>query len=221
VVAGGFGVLCLVLFLGFLAVAIVLAVYGARKERERKDTLVQWALANEWAHMVRPATDWPTRLPGHNGRGVTMAMTGLVNGWTVTVGEYHYTTSSTDANGHSSSTTHHYVVVALRLPRAYPSIAVSPRGGMSKLWRSVFGDSGATTGIPQFDETFKINTKDPAAVRYAVGPALVEAHLAGRVPAWSIVGDELLTAFQGRITDPTKVPGWAASLVLVAQLMGR
>ncbi len=222
VLAGGFGVLCVVLFVAFIAAFIVLAVYTAKRERQRRGALVQWALANEWTHLVKPVSDWPTRLPGHNRRGVTVAMTGLVNGWTVSVGEYQYTTSSsTGANGQTTSTTHHYVVVALRLPRQYPPLAVSARGGLSKLWRSVFGDGRVVTGIAAFDENFKISTKDPGVLPYTVGPALIQAHIAGQVPDWTIVGDELLTAFPGQITDPNRIPGWAASLVLVAQLIGR
>jgi len=218
---GGLG-LCGVLVVGLIVLVIVFAVVAARKERARKEGLVGWARANGWSYLQRPASNWPARLPGHNKRGVTLALTGVVNGRTVSVGEYQYTTtSSSGPNGQTTSTTHHFVVVALRLPYAYPPLSVQRRGVFSKLGRSLFGDGKTATGNPAFDEQFKVSTKEPGSVPSLVGPSLILAHLAGQVPAWSVVGDELLTYFEGSIRDPNQIPGWSASLIRVADLLGR
>ncbi len=215
----GFG-LCAALFVGLLTLAVVVGITGVRRERERTAGLAAWARANGWGFLTRPGTNWPQRLPGHHRRGVTLALTGVVNERVVSVGEYHYTESHTTGSS-STSTTHRYVVVGLRLPAAYPPIAVAPRGGLSRLGRTLFGDGRASTGNAAFDERFRIATADPALVPALIGPALLGAHLAEQVPPWSIVGDELLTYFPGTLRDPAAIPGYAAWLGQVADLLGR
>jgi hypothetical protein len=215
----GFG-LCATLLAGLLTLVVVVAITRARRERERTAGLAAWARANGWGFLTRPGTNWPQRLPGHHRRGVTLALTGVVNERLVSVGEYHYTESSTVGET-SSTNTYRYVVVGLRLPTAYPSIAVAPRGGLSRLGRTLFGDGRATTGHPAFDGRFRIATADPALIPALIGPALIGAHLAEQVPPWSIVGDELLTYFPGTLRDPAAIPGYAAWLGQVADLLGR
>lgn len=211
---------CAALVVLAIAGVVVAAVFAARAERRRKERLAAWASDSFWTYQVRPANNWAPLLPGHNKQGVTLALSGVVAGRTVSVAEYHYTTSSTDAEGRSSSTTHHYVVVAMGLPRPYPPMSVAARGALSKLGRSLFGEGKAATGNAAFDERFKISTRYPDEARRVVGPRLMAAHLANQVPAWAVSGDLLVYHFPGRITDPARVPGWAATAVAIADLLG-
>jgi hypothetical protein len=54
--------------------------------------------------------------------------------------------------------------------------------------------------------------KDPAS-RALVGPALIAEHLAGRIPAWSLAGQDLLAWQQGTLTDPSRVEALLAALI--------
>jgi len=211
----------------FVALVVVAAVVSVRRDRRRRKALRQWAARYGWAYVERPATDWPARLPGHNRRGVSLVVSGVVDRYPVSVADYSYTQTSTSTTGSSSSsmssttTTYHFVVVVVRLARPGPTVAVQPRHGLSKLGRAIFGDSATALGYEPFDRAFRVVSKEPAAARQLIGPVLAGEHVAGRVPQWSLRGAELLTYRQGRLGDPAGIPDLARPLVRVATLLGR
>jgi hypothetical protein len=43
-------------------------------------------------------------------------------------------------------------------------------------------------------------------VPYVLRPALVQEHVAGRLPEWSLEGQDLLTYRHGHIGDPATIP---------------
>jgi hypothetical protein len=209
--------------LGILIVALV--VRAIRKENARVAHIRRWAAANGWTFAKRQRPSWEARVPGTYRRGISLVVSGQVNGRPVSVAEYWYITESTSAGGgtgvnNTSTTTHLMVVTAVRMPLRYPPIAVRARGSLSRLGRAVFGDNAAATGHAEFDRRFRVHTKDPAAARALVGPALIADHLADRVPAWSLGGQDLLTWRDGKIRDPAEIPAMAAALTWVADRLG-
>jgi hypothetical protein len=197
-------------------VLIALAVWRARRERARKAEISQWAVSRGWTVTPRPGVlEWTSRLPGTNRGGVSLIVSGTVNGWPVRVAEYSYTTSSED-----STTTHRYVVTAVLLAAWYEPVAVQSRGGISRLGKAIFGDNAAATGHEDFDRQFRVKTTDLATSRALLGPALIAEHLAGQIPAWSLAGQDLLAWQEGKIGDASRIEGLAAGLVRVATLMG-
>jgi hypothetical protein len=218
-------VLIAVVFALFVVLVVVMMVVSVRRERRRREALRQWATQHGWTYTERPATEWGRRLPGRSRRGVSLALSGVVNGYPVSVADYSYTETSTSTTGtdstRSSSTTYHFVVVVVRLPRPGPTIEVRQRHGLGKLGRRIFGDPATALGNEAFDRAFRIITKDPATARQMVGPLLAGEHVAGRVPPWSLHGAELLTYQRGRLSEPAHIPGLAAPLVRVATLLGR
>ena len=206
-----------------VALVVVAAVVAARRERERREALRLWAKRHGWQVVEKPQVDWGRRMPGRNRRGVSLALFGTLGGRPVAVGDYSYTTTSTstDANGntHTTTTTHHYVAVVTRLRMPRPSVAVHRRGGGSKLWRSMFGDRLTAVGVEAFDRAYRVNAPDPSLVRMVVGGPLIAEHVAGRVPDWSVEGNELLTFVQGRIGPPERIPAQIGPLLRVAELI--
>ncbi|WP_063016341.1 hypothetical protein [Nocardia niwae] len=222
------GVLIVTIFVSFvvlLAVAIPLAI---RAERARKATLGQWAAAHGWTFAESGRAQWTARLPGRNSRGLGVTMSRQLGDRWVTVAEYSYRTtssSSTSTTGTTSTTTttHHFVVVVVLLDRMYPPIEVLPRGLLSQLGRAMFGDKPTATGNVLFDSQYRIATADPGYAKAVVGPPLIDAHIARTVPPWSLVGAELLTFVRtsSALRDPSAIPGYAAPLLQVAELLGR
>jgi hypothetical protein len=206
-----------------LALIVVLIVFSVRQERQRQARIRHWAASRGWTVTTRPgAVEWTSRLPGGNRRGVSLILSGNLYRRPVAVAEYSYTTESmADSSGNRTTTTHHLLVMLVRLPVSYPPVAVQPRGALSKLGRAIFGDGAAATGHDEFDRRFRVQTKDPAASQALVGPALIGEHLADRIPAWSLAGQDLLTWQQGRLKDPSEVETLATPLVRVADLLGR
>lgn len=211
-----------------LVVGLVLLVTVAarRRERRRMDSLRSWAQANGWAVTERPAVDWGARLPGGARRGVSVTISGVVRGRRVSIGEYTVTdtqvTTVTDgAGGTSTSTTsntHHYTVAVALLTRPMPNTAVEQRGGLSRLTRAVMGPGDYATGNPAFDRVFRIRTESPPSIRTWCSPALLDAHLRGHVPTWSVHGIELLTYRPGRL-DPAAIVPQAEQVAYLAALL--
>jgi hypothetical protein len=218
VIAGGLGCLAVVVVL-----VIVLAVVGHRRERERKERLQYWAVRNHWQYQPHPRVEWWRRMPGRNRRGVSLALMGVLGGRPVAVAEYSYTTTSTtnnsDGSTSSSSTTHHYVLYVVRLREPWPAVAVHRRGAMSRFGRTLFGDRATALGYEPFDSAYRISAERPETVRQVFGRDLVAEHVAGRLPEWSLHGDELMSTEAGRIAEPERIPGRFGALVRIADLI--
>jgi hypothetical protein len=207
----------------FLTIAIVFAVIARRRERQRREALQYWAVRNHWQYQPRPDVEWWRRMPGRNRRGVVLALSGTVGGRPASIAEYMYTTTSTttgaDGATATTSSTHHYVLYVVRLRHAWPTIAVHHRGAMSRFGRTLFGDRATALGYEPFDSAYRVSAERPEAAREIFGRSLVAEHVAGRLPEWSLYGDELMTYVTGRIGDPAMIPAQFAALVRIADLI--
>jgi hypothetical protein len=218
-----FCVLAIVVLLGAL---IAISVRRSRHDRERWAFLLHQAHQQGWIISHHPHVDWTARLPGQNSGGVSVAISGIVDGRPVAAAEYSYTTSSVTMVSNSpvaTSQTHEFVVFIVWMPpeQRHLSVQVERRTGVSKLGRQIFGDSPSATGHDEFDHKFKIVSQPPELARRLVGPALIAEHLAGHVPTWSLHNGTLLTYMPGRLQDPTAIPALTAPLARVAALLGR
>lgn len=216
------GGVCIALVFTLLIVA---AVITRRRERERRELLHAWAVRNRWQYVPQPSTQWWPRLPGRNRRGVSLALNGTVGGRPVSVGEYSYTTTSTTtgADGTTSTTsqTHHFLIWVVRLRAAWPAVSVHRRGAMSRFGRTLFGDRATALGYEPFDSAYRISAERPEMVRGLFGRELVAEQLAGRLPEWSLAGDELMAVENGRLAEPDGIPARFGPLVRIADLIER
>jgi hypothetical protein len=209
------GVAC---FGGFVTLVVIAMVVATRRERHRQEALQLWATQYGWHMARRPAVDWGRRMPGRSRRGVTLALSGVIRGRSVTIAEYHYTSSS-NSDGSSSTTTHHYVLMVVRLSRPGPTVAVFRRGAMSRFGRSLFGDRATAVGYEPFDRAYRVAANDARFVRSVLGQSLVAEHVAGRLPDWSLEGNELLAFREGHIGEPMSIAAQFAPLLQVADLI--
>ncbi|MFI5915542.1 hypothetical protein [Dactylosporangium sp. NPDC051541] len=206
-----------------LALLITAAVVSRRRERQRRERLEVWAVRNRWQYIARPANEWWRRLPGHNKRGVSLALSGVIGGRAVSVGEYSYTTTSTspgpDGSTSTSSQTHHFVVWVVQVRGSWPELSVHRRGAMSRFGRTLFGDRATALGYEPFDSAFRVRAARPEMVRGVFGRELVAEQLSGRVPEWSLHGSELLVVESGRLAEPDGIPARLGPLVRIADLI--
>ncbi|WP_225729610.1 MULTISPECIES: hypothetical protein [unclassified Nocardia] len=204
-----------------LVVVAILAAALARAGSTRRQALERWAAETGWRYAPRSDAEWVARLPRKSVRGLRSTLTGVLDGFPVTVADYSYTTSANPADPEDDSTrlTHQCVVVAITLDRPHPPITVTVRDQHTELAHT--GHPPVETGNPLFDNSFQITSADPEHARQLVGQPLVQAHLAGIVPHWSITGDTLLTYFPGSLGDPAAIPTLAAPLLTVAKLLER
>ncbi|MFI9511105.1 hypothetical protein [Nocardia sp. NPDC052566] len=197
----------------FVVGALALGVIYLREERQRVQSLQDWAAKNGWRYTKGGPLAWRSRLPSGTIIGATL--TGTVDGRPVTIAEFRYSSGAKD------SATNHAVAVLVLIDGRHPPVDVDRRGMFSKLGRSLLGDRPTATGNEAFDAEFRISAADPNYARLLVGPPLMAAHLDGSVPWWSVDGNGLLTWHHGRVKDPGTVPTVAAPLIRVAELLGR
>ncbi|WP_147404330.1 hypothetical protein [Nocardia panacis] len=217
------GAMCAVLAVSIGAMAVLVPL-SVRAERQRRRTLARWAAAHRWSFARAGRAGWTNRLPGRNRQGLGVTLSGRMDGRTVTIADYQYQTTSTrtgsDGNTHRRKHNHRYIVVMIQLDRAHPPVAITTRGLLSQLGRSLFGDRPTATGNPYFDRDFRVLSPNPTHAKELVGPPLMAAHLGDAVPTWSIVGTELVTYSPGYLRDPSRIPAYACGPLRIAALLG-
>jgi hypothetical protein len=205
-----------------VAVVLVLAVgrASAKAERRRKDAFYAWTMANGWQMREGdvPAA-WRQRLSHLSRFRVRRLAHGTVRGLPVTAADCHYTAHSTDGQGNSQSSDVSLSVFVARLPGGWPDIEVRGRGLGSRLLRALGRSSPVEVGHALFDQRFRVEAADPRAARAVLSPALVDAHLRGHAPQWSIQGGELLITETGRLTPEGVLPG-AERVAWLAGMLG-
>jgi hypothetical protein len=219
-------------FLVFMAV-VVLGVAGAgavlvtavsrasaKAERRRRDVLYAWTMANGWQLVEgNVGTSWRHRLTHLSRFGIRRLVHSVVHGLPVTAADCHYTSYSTDSGGNSQSSVVSLSVFVARLPGRWPDIDVRNRHLGSRLMRALGRQSRIETGHTLFDQRFSVEASDPHAVRALLSPALVDAHLRGQAPLWSIQGGELMLVTPGRL-NPDGIRAEIERLGWLAEMLG-
>jgi hypothetical protein len=210
----------------FVALPVSLSMRRTRLHREWWAVLLAWAHRHGWTVTQDPSVDWTARLPGQRADGVSLLVSGAVDGRPVALAQYSYTTASTVMVGNTmtpSSTTHECVVCLARVPAElrHLSIAVEHRSGLSKLGRRIAGDSPTAIGNEEFDRRFKVWAQPAEVAQRVIGPALAAELLAGHLTMWSLQNGMLIAYHEGRIGDPDTFDALLAPLIRVATLLGR
>ncbi len=170
-----------------------------------------------------------------------------MNGRPAAVADYWYRRwhNSWDSDAANRRQMVRRTVTTVRLPQSYPRMSVKRRTGGGGWGALVFGAIGRasdpvnaalgsfhqkvlgprteelTLGYPPFDEQFEIQATHPGLARRLIGRRLVDEHVAGRAPTWTVQGQDLYTLQGSSPIVPAEIPAQLASLLLVADLLGR
>ncbi|MGH7870567.1 MAG: hypothetical protein ACREP9_23695 [Candidatus Dormibacteraceae bacterium] len=228
------GVVLLVLMI-WVIWAVPIVVRKVRNRRYR-DGVAAWAATHEgWSYREGGGGPWAQQLEQGQARGVTFHIDGTRRNRPVTVAHYWYRTSADAAatgwvEG-SYTTTHDLTVCLVHLPGVYPAISVKIRGAVYPAipvkardigWRIARGLGFPVLyglGEDAFDRVYQVRTEVPELSRSVITPALVEAHLAGTVPPWSLREHDLLATWNGKV-KPDLIPSHLDQLLNVADLLG-
>jgi len=146
---------------------------------------------------------------------VEFAVYGLVDGRPVGIAECAFSGPSNN----SGSPAGPFVLLMAELRQPARTVAVHRRAAWEKNDRRRALDRPTFVGVEDFDREYRIVTPDPRAARAVVGPALIAAHLTGRLPDWSVQGTEVLICRPGHIGAFTRIPGQFKSIMRVADLI--
>jgi hypothetical protein len=191
-----------------------------KAERRHRDALYAWTMASGWRmHEGDAATRWRPRLAHLQGFRMRRLAYGAAGRLPVTVADCRYERTTSNGQGITQTVEIDLSVFVAALPGAWPEISVGDRGLGSRMWRALGGHSGVEIGQPGFDRRFRVETIDPYAARALLSPVLVDAHLHGRAPSWSISGGELMVLETGRLT-PGRIPPGVERLRWLAAVLG-
>jgi hypothetical protein len=220
-----------------------------RSDAQNEAMLEQWAAQNRWG--VARNASLPFEVGGvDDGQGhAAILLHTHFNGRPVAVADYWYRKwhNSWDSDAARRRQMVRRTVTTVRLPQSYPRMSVKRRtgGGGWGAFNSVFGAIGAasdpinaalgslqekllgpktvemTLGYQPFDEQFKIEATDPDLARRLIDRALVDEHVSGRAPTWTVQADDLYTLQGSSPIIPDEIPNLLSSLLRVADLLGR
>jgi hypothetical protein len=205
-------ILFVLLITGGVTAVTLLAVAtrraAVRLDRRRRDALYAWTMTRGWQFYEGDVpTSWRHRFARLSRFQIRRLTTGVVGGLPVTAADCHYVTHHTDGQGNPQTSNVDLSVFVARLPGMWPEIEVRGRHLGSRLLRAMGRSSRVEIGHPLFDQRFHVETADPRAAHALLSPALVDAHLRGQVPLWSIQGGELVMTERGHLSPERAGPG--------------
>ncbi|QVQ53333.1 hypothetical protein J4H86_06080 [Spiractinospora alimapuensis] len=186
-----------------VGVVVVLAMQASR-ERQRREEYAQWASQYDWEYTPE-RSDLARQFSGTpfvRGGKVRHVLSGTHRDREVLAFEYSYTTST--GGNPPSSTTHFYLVAAVRLPRARPTLEVTQEHLGHSIMR-VFGVDDLQLDNGEFNQAFRISADDDGFARHALDHDVMRWMLndprAMETP-FRIEGDTLLAWKATRLTIP-------------------
>lgn len=210
-----------------LAAFVVLGMWVSRAlDRRYRGRAARWAAAHGWAYRDGGGGSWTALLDQGIDRGVKFQLEGARRGRPVLVAHWWFDTRERRMDDDSIggweyyTETHHVMVVVVRLPTPCPEMRVEARGMGSRVARALGRRDPAALGHDAFDRAFRIRSADPATGRRLLTRRLIEAHLARRVPLWSVRGVDLVATWTGKV-DPDTIPSRVDRLLTVAALLRR
>ncbi|WP_377267709.1 hypothetical protein [Peterkaempfera sp. SMS 1(5)a] len=206
----------IVVGIAVLLVLVVLAVLASKAlDRSYRARTAEWAAKHGWVYREGGGGPWCSQLDQGMKRGVKFQLEGtrrgrhvLVAHWWFTTRETEWVSGSGDEGWHWETRikTHLRMVVVVRLPVPCPDMRVEERGRGSRLGRSLGLRDPAAIGHDAFDRAFRIRAANPTVGRRLLTRQLVAAHLARRVPLWSVRGFDLVSTWEGKVRADAILP---------------
>jgi len=96
--------------------------------------------------------------------------------------------------------------LAVRLPRAYPSLRIVRRHRGPKAWRARPDPGYVELAAGELDRRFRVSTNEPESVRGLIGPALATTLETGDARWLDLRGQDLMMSWRGPAN-----PAWASA----------
>jgi hypothetical protein len=191
-----------------------LAYRSWQQEQKRKELLLQWATTNGWTFAAEDDS-WCDRWSGApfgqgDHRRASDVISGSAAGRTFVAFDYSYQTHSSDGKGNTTTTTHRYVVTAVRLPTALPSLQVTPESVFSRIGH-VLGMADIELESEDFNRRFRVHGPDPKFASDVLCPQTMQSLLAHGDASWRISGADIIGWYDGKL-EPAGVQATMATL---------
>ena len=198
----------LVLAVGVVLV-VAIAVLSYLSAKRRREEMAALAAQRGWTYTERDDR-WTTHFEGHpfgtgHDRRAGNVLTGTYDGRGFTGFDYRYSTTSTstDAQGHTTTHTevHTFSVIALPVAAAFPELSISPEGFFSRaIGRLTNRDIELES--EDFNRAFTVTCPDRKFASDVLHPQMMEYLLTLPHLAWRFTGQHLLVVSAGQHSVP-------------------
>ncbi|MCF7974004.1 MAG: hypothetical protein K9N55_09330 [Phycisphaerae bacterium] len=154
-----------VIFILFVGLFIVGAIFSAINKRKRREAMI--ALATRLGLRFNPDRDrhlaneykFLDKLRSGSNRYAFNVLSGTYQGHPVAVFDFHYETHSSDSEGNSETHHHYFSFFILHLPVSCPELTIGPEGFLSKIAQAV-GYDDIDFESHEFSRQFCVRSRD-------------------------------------------------------------
>ncbi len=154
-----------IIFVGFIALVIVLAIVGHQQAKKRREALGHWAHQHGLSYWPAKDHDFEERYPffdclktGSN-RYAHNIIEGEWDGRHLVAFDYHYETHSTDSKGNRQTRHHHFSAVILRAKTPLKPLIIRAENLFDRIG-SVFGFDDIDFESAEFSRRFCVKAED-------------------------------------------------------------
>jgi len=211
------------IFIGFLAVVIVVGIFGYISSRKRREAMM--ALAAKLGLRFDPDKDWDMarrydfldKLRAGSNRYAFNTMVGTYQDHEVALFDYHYETHSTNSKGHRQTHHHYFSCFLLHLPASFPELVIAREGFLSKIAQAV-GYDDIDFESHEFSRRFCVRSPNKKFAYDVCHARMMEYLLANDDLTIEIEGDVLAITFDSRL-DPEGIEPNLNRLVALRSLL--
>lgn len=149
----------------FIVLAIIVAVFNHKKEKERREKLREFASSRnlyfQEARVHGFEQDYPEFdfLQQGSGRYAYNILSGESSGYGVTGFDYHFQTTSTDSKGRTTTHHHHFSTIIITSDFRLKPLAIRPEGLFDKV-TAAFGWDDIDFESAEFSRKFHVKAED-------------------------------------------------------------
>lgn len=197
----------ILIFVLFVAIVIVAAIFGAIAARKRREAMSALAARLELSFSPDKDRSLATRfgfldkLAQGSNRYAFNILSGCYRDNEVLVFDYHYETHSTDSKGNTQTHDHYFSFFILTLPMGFPELKITREGLFSKIAQP-FGYDDIDFESAEFSRTFCVRSKDKKFAYDVCNAQMMEYLLANRDLSIEIENTAMALAFDKRLAAP-------------------
>jgi hypothetical protein len=193
------------IFILFVVLIIVGAIYSAIAARKRREELFE--LAARLGLEFRAGEDYELaerfnfldKLAQGSNRYAFNVLSGSYRQNQVLAFDYHYETHSTDSKGNRQTHHHYFSFFILLLPVSFPELKITREGVFSKIAQAL-GYEDIDFESAEFSRTFCVRSKDRKFAYDVCNAQMMEYLLANHDLSLEIEGSALALAFDSRLS---------------------
>ena len=197
----------ILIFVLFVAIVIVAAIFGAIAARKRREAMSALAarlglsFSQDKDRSLATRFGFLDKLAQGSNRYAFNVLSGRYRDNEVLVFDYHYETHSTDSKGHTQTHHHYFSFFILVLPMGFPELKITREGLFSKIAQA-FGYDDIDFESAEFSRAFCVRSKDKKFAYDVCNAQMMEYLLANRDLSIEIENNAMAMAFDKRLAAP-------------------